>query len=183
MRKSAAVLDPAQQQSGTIGQQRGACVEHAIDGVRPVVHGQNRIVHISREQGRLAAAKISSGVAHHWSAHWITSYTSFSGSIISASFFSMWRVCFCSARSANRSSDKAMRNESVDSAPWFSLARSGWSPSRQPPVEASYSGNRRSLSPKNQLNADLACLRQPGLPVTRNDCRHAETIAPASIGC
>ena len=31
-----------------------------------------------------------------------------------------------------------MRNESVDSAPWFSFTRSGWSPSLHPPVVASY---------------------------------------------
>ena len=31
-----------------------------------------------------------------------------------------------------------MRNERVDSAPWFSFTRSGWSPSLHPPVVASY---------------------------------------------
>ncbi len=45
-------------------------------------------------------------------------------------------------RSAGKSprfciSSNASRNESVDSAPWFSLTRSACSPSRQPPVEAS----------------------------------------------
>ena len=40
-------------------------------------------------------------------------------------------------RSAARISASAVRNESVDSAPWFSFRRSAWIPSRQPPVLAS----------------------------------------------
>ena len=42
-----------------------------------------------------------------------------------------------SASSNLRISRRAMRKDRVDSAPWFSLARSGWRPSRQPPVVGS----------------------------------------------
>ena len=57
---------------------------------------------------------------------------------------------------SERISRSAIRNESVDSAPWFSLARSGCRPSRQPPVTESYRGSCKSLSPRNQLKADQA---------------------------
>src|ERR1700680_2384661 len=55
-----------------------------------------------------------------------------------------------------RISRRPRRYDSPDSAPLFSLARSGWSPSKQLPVWGSISAVCNSFSPKNQPNARIA---------------------------
>jgi hypothetical protein len=43
MRKTTAILDAAEEQSGSVHQQGGARIENAIDGVRPVFTAQDWI--------------------------------------------------------------------------------------------------------------------------------------------
>src|ERR1700678_2101774 len=84
---------------------------------------------------------------------------------------------------SERISMSAVKNDSVDSDPWFWLGRSGCKPSLQPPVTQSYREICRSLSPRNQLKADQASFRQRLSPVIRYASRHADTAPAASIGC
>ena len=50
VRVPAAILGPAQQQRGAVGQSRGPGVEHGVDGVRPVVRGENRVSGVPVEE-------------------------------------------------------------------------------------------------------------------------------------
>jgi len=65
----------------------------------------------------------------------------------------------------------------------FRLARSGWSPSEQPPERGSTSAVRRSFSPRNQPNARIAPAGHSALPSVRDAARQAEIAADASTGC
>src|ERR1700741_2667489 len=70
------------------------------------------------------------------------------------------KISFCAGSCRDCISTSAIKNDRVDSAPWFSLARSGCRPSRQPPVAESYRGSCKSLTPRNPLKADQASLPQ-----------------------
>ena len=86
-------------------------------------------------------------------------------------------------RYSSRISMSARSQETTDSAPRFSLARSGWSPSLQLPASTSTSGIERSLRPRNQLNARKASALHLGSGSARQAARHAEMVAVASRGC
>ena len=94
--------------------------------------------------------------------------------------------CFRSivaARLNCRISTRPRRYDSADSAPLFSLGRSGWSPSEQLPVSGSISVVCRSFSPRNQSNARIAPARHSAPRSTCQAARQAEIVAAASTGC
>src|SRR4029078_7246143 len=66
-----------------------------------------------------------------------------------------------------RISTRARRYDSADSAPIFSLARSGSRPSEQLPVFGSISAVCRSFSPRNQANARIAAFGHSSPPLAR----------------
>lgn len=88
-----------------------------------------------------------------------------------------------SDRRNSRSSARPNKYESVDSAPLFSLRRSGCNPSAQLPDSGSIIDVCKSFSPKNQPNARKAPSRHSGLPSACAATRHAEIVAAASTGC
>src|SRR6202035_395295 len=146
MRQAAPIFHAAKQQRRAIRQQSRARVKHTIDRVRPILTSEDRVCGMAKQQ-RLEAStrrtqRFLSGYGHN-------------------------EISFASDSCRARISSSAIKNERVDSAPWFSLARSGCRPSRQPPVTESYRGSCRSFSPRNQLKADHAWMRQRLSPVTR----------------
>jgi hypothetical protein len=82
-----------------------------------------------------------------------------------------------------RISTRPRRYDNTDSAPLFSLIRSGCRPSAQLPVSGSINAVRRSFSPIYQPNARIAPLCQSLLSSARDAARHAEMAAAASTGC
>ena len=56
MRQAAPVFDAAQQQSGSILQQGCARVEHAVDGVRPILARQDGVGRMTQKQWRVVSA-------------------------------------------------------------------------------------------------------------------------------
>src|SRR5208282_650893 len=94
-------------------QQRCTCIEDAVDGIWPVFTCQDRVRGMTKKQRFEASAQ---------QAHCL-----FCG-------YSHERISFCSGSCRDCISRSAIKNDSVDSAPWFSLARSGCKPSRQSPV-------------------------------------------------
>ena len=83
----------------------------------------------------------------------------------------------------SRISTRPRRYDSADSAPLFSLGRSGCSPSEQLPVSGSISVVCRSFSPRNQSNARIAPAGHSAPPSARPAARQAEIVAAASTGC
>src|SRR6266567_6027996 len=162
MRQAATILDSAQQQGGAVREHRCAGIKHTVNGIRPVLAREDWVGTMAMQQWL------------EWSAE--KAHLLFYG-------YGHERISFCSGACTDRISRSAIKNDRVDSAPWFSLARSGCRPSRQPPVTESYRGSWRSLSPRNQLKADQVSRCQRRSPVTRYACRHAETAPAASIGC
>ena len=82
-----------------------------------------------------------------------------------------------------RISMRPCRYDSIDSAPLFSLGRSGWSPSEQLPVSGSISFVSRSFSPQNQPNARIAAIGHSASSSALQAAKHAEMVADASTGC
>src|SRR4030088_1240862 len=164
MRQAASILHAAQQQGRAVREHRRASIEHAVNGIRPVLAREDWVGTMAMQQWLERSAEKAHLLFHGYGHE---------------------RISFCSGSGSctERISRSAMRNDRVDSAPWFSLARSGCRPSRHPPVTESYRGSCRSLSPRNQLKADHASLRQRLSLVTRYACRHAETAPAASSGC
>src|SRR4026209_2199429 len=78
-----------------------------------------------------------------------------------------------------RISTRPRRYDSTDSAPLFSLARSGCRPSEQLPVTGSTSDVCRAVLPRNQSNARLAANDHSSPPLARYAARHAEMVAHA----
>ena len=56
MRQSAPVFDATQQQRGSILQQGRARIEHAVDGIRPMLTGQDRVAGMPQKQWRVVIA-------------------------------------------------------------------------------------------------------------------------------
>jgi hypothetical protein len=56
MGQSTPVFDSAQQQGGSILQSCGACIEDAVDGIRPILAGQDRVGWMPQEQWRIVIA-------------------------------------------------------------------------------------------------------------------------------
>jgi hypothetical protein len=69
MRQAAPVFDAAQQQSRAILQQGCARIEHAVDGVRPVLAREDGVARVAQEQGRIVRAfdvdQRGFGSSHH----------------------------------------------------------------------------------------------------------------------
>src|SRR5216110_238313 len=95
-----AILDTAQEQCRAVVQPRRARVEHGVRWIRPVARTQDRVCRMPAEQILVASAS-----AHDSNAAPI-------GRRIAP------------MRSDELSSNKASRNDNVDSAPWFLLMRS-----------------------------------------------------------
>ena len=76
---------------------------------------------------------------------------------------------FAAARFNCRISTRPRRYDRTDSAPLFSLGRSGWSPSEQLPVSGSINVVCRSFSPRNQSNARVAAASHSA-PMIRPPC-------------
>ena len=98
-----------------------AGIEYAVDWIRPVLLSQNRIAFIAREQGksRMLYSTVHVGgipsLRIQQVSHWYSRMRySFPDAVPVR--LSLWPYCI---------SSRAIRNESVDSAPWFSLMRSG----------------------------------------------------------
>src|ERR1035438_3113470 len=79
-----------------------------------------------------------------------------------------------------RISTRLRRYDSADSAPLFSLGRSGWSPSEQLPVSRLITVVLRPGSPKTQPKALIAPPCHCALSSARHATRHAEIVADAS---
>jgi len=119
---SAAILDPAEQERRAVRKESRAGVEHRVHRIGPVRRGENGVRVVSLEE-----SLVNRKVCHY---AWLTATAP---SIVSS-------TVFCAAfqrTSSARISTSASRKESVDSAPSFSLMRSAWSASRQPPVSGS----------------------------------------------
>ena len=86
-------------------------------------------------------------------------------------------------RLKRRISTRPRRYDSTDSAPLFSLGRSGCSPSEQRPDSGSTNVVCRSFSPRNQPNARMAPAGHSGPSSARAAARQAEIVAAASTGC
>ena len=56
MRQAAPVFNAAQEQSGSIRQQGCAGIEHAVDGVGPILARQDGIARVAQKQGRVVRA-------------------------------------------------------------------------------------------------------------------------------
>ena len=93
---STAIFDAAQQQSSPVLQQGGPGVEHAVDGIRPMLAGQDGVVWVSKQQRRIVIA-FDVDQSRFRSGHDETSSSS----------------DFCK----ERISSNAIRKDSVDSAP------------------------------------------------------------------
>src|SRR6266436_102174 len=98
MRQATTIFHAAQQQGRTVSEQRCSGIEHTIDRVGPIFARQDRICRMAKKQWLEACAQ---------QAHLL-----FSG-------YSHERISFCSGSCSERISTSAMRNDSVDSAPWF----------------------------------------------------------------
>jgi hypothetical protein len=97
---------------------------------------------------------------------------------------SVGRLSTVTAAAMNcRNSTKLRRYDNTDSAPLFSLARSGCRPSEQLPVTGSISVVCRSFLPRNQSNARLASSDHSSPLLTPYAAIHAEIVAHASTGC
>jgi hypothetical protein len=82
-----------------------------------------------------------------------------------------------------RIATRPRRYDNTDSAPLFSLIRSGWRPSEQLPVSGSINAVCRSFWPRNQPNARIAPCGHSSPSSARDAARHAEMAAAASTGC
>src|SRR5260370_32664171 len=115
MREPAAIFHATKEKSRAVGQQRSARIKNAVHGIRPIFCGKDRIVWMP-VKWRLVFI------------HGRTVETFFSKNAHRE------LLSVTSASSSLRISSSAIKKDSVDSAPWFSLARSGCKPSRHPPV-------------------------------------------------
>src|ERR1051326_4732308 len=116
MGQPTAIFHAAEQQRRAIRQQRCARVEDAVDGIRPVLTRQNRVCGMAMK-------------------YWLEECAQQAGLLFYG--YGHKRISFSSGHGRARISRSAIKNDSVDSAPWFSFARSGCRPSRQPPVAES----------------------------------------------
>src|SRR2546428_10383431 len=115
MREPTAIFHATKEKSGAVGQQRSARIKNAVHGIRPIFSGKDRIAGMPMKQRLVLIHDPSVGTFFSKNAHReLLSVTSPSSSL--------------------RISRSAIKKDSVDSAPWFSLARSGCKPSRHPPV-------------------------------------------------
>src|ERR1700722_2581550 len=173
MRQPATVFNPAKQKRSPIRQQRSSGIEHAVNRVRPILTRQNRIRWVARQKRRVMRAICADqGCVRSGHSLFLPKFLPERVELESGLEFSRHRI-----------SMSAVRNDNVDSEPWFWLGRSGCKPSRQPPVTESYKDTCKSLSPRNQLNATQASLRQRSSPVIRYATMQADTAPAASIGC
>ncbi len=122
MRQAAPVFHAAKQQRISVWQPYSPGVEDAVDRIGPVVPAQDRIAGIAREQGMSAHGSgfrlfqsDSTPVQSSRRSDWIQKETLISWCMFVCAW-SLWLACI---------SSRAIRNESVDSAPWFSFTRSG----------------------------------------------------------
>src|SRR6266536_4740123 len=132
MRQPTTIFNAAKQQGRAICEQGRASIEHAVNGIRPVLSCEDGVGTMAMQQWIVRSAEKAHLLFHGYGHE---------------------RISFGSGSGSERISRSAIRNDRVDSAPWFSLARSGCRPSRQPPVTESQRGSCRSLSPRNQLKA------------------------------
>ena len=95
MRQATPVFNPAQEQSSAIRQQGCAGIEHAVDGVRPILARQDRVARVTQKQWRIMIAfYVDKGA--FGSSHGLSDLSDFCSECISRS---------------------AIKNDSVDSAP------------------------------------------------------------------
>src|SRR5208283_2183286 len=105
MRQATPVFDPAEEQSGPIGQQGRTGVEHTVDGVRPILAREDGIARVPQKQRRVVRVfDIDKGCfrSRHEGSFRL------SGASLSGR-----------GSEAARISRRAVRKDSVDSAPWF----------------------------------------------------------------
>ena len=120
MRQSAFVFNAAQEQGISILQLYGPCVQNAVDGIGPVLPAEKRIAGRTHKQGMIGAC--SSYLLPLWDR--LRRFIRQDNWIQLKAPISNCRSCAFVAL-ASCISSRAIRNESVDSAPWFSLMRSG----------------------------------------------------------
>src|SRR5207249_6290982 len=106
----------AKQQGRAVRKRRCASIEHTVNGIRPVLAREDGVGTMAMQQWLERSADKAHLLFH---------------------VYGHERISFGSRSGTERTSRSAMRNDGVDSAPWFSLARSGCRASRQPPVTES----------------------------------------------
>src|SRR6266700_891443 len=116
MRQPTTIFNAAKQQGRPICEQGRAGIEHAVNGIRPILACEDWVGTMAMQQWLERSAEKIHLLFHGYGHE---------------------RVSFGSDSGSERISRSAIRKDSVDSAPWFSLARSGCRPSRQPPVTES----------------------------------------------